>query len=501
MGVTPARSRVRTARLLLQGLSLVWTIAFASLAVQVEGLYGSRGVLPVADHLAWLSSRFGDAAWREVPTVLWFSSGDAALVSACWAGAAAALVLMAGALPTLAAAACWVLYFSLFQVGRVFLGFQWDTLLLEAGFLAIFLAPPVLRLREGYDPEPSPVVLWLLRWLLFRLMFASGLVKLLSGDATWWDLTALEYHYWTQPLPTWTAWIAHQLPSLVHRACVAGMFAIELVVPWFVFGPRRLRLAAFFALLLLQAAIAATGNYGFFNLLTAVLCLSLVDDDFLDAAGDALRTRRRAAGRLVLGRWPAEPRTWTPRAVATRAFAVCLALPLAVAGGAAMADRAGAGHWVPAPVSAMTGALESWRVVSSYGLFAAMTKHRPEVVLEGTEDGVTWVPYRMRWKPGPVERRPRFVAPYQPRLDWQMWFAALGDHRRSPWLVAVERRLLEGSPAVLGLFADDPFDGRRPRAVRAMLYEYEFTDRATWGETGAWWKRRLVGPFSPPLSH
>ena len=497
--MTPPRPHALTARVLLRGIGLVYAIAFASLALQVDGLYGSRGILPVADYLAALSPRLGDSARTTLPTLLWFSSTDTALVAACWAGTAAAATLMTGVLPTIAAAACWILYFSLFQVGRVFLGFQWDTLLLEAGFLAILLAlssaPLVRMLRGRHDPEPSLVVVWLLRWLVFRLMFASGMVKLLSEDPAWWSLTALQYHYWTQPLPTWTAWLAHQLPDAWNRACVAAMFVLELVVPWFVFAPRRARLLAFFALLLLQAAIAATGNYGFFNLLTAVLCLALVDDDFLESARDAWWPRR-----FVRGLWPVESRPWTPRRMAGRGLALALALPLAVAGGAAMAQRLGAGGEIPAPVLAMTDQLEAWRVTGSYGLFAAMTKHRAEIVLEGTEDGVTWHAYPMRWKPGDVDRRPRFVAPYQPRLDWQMWFAALGDWRRSPWLVAVEKRLLEGSPAVLALFADDPFDGRPPKAVRAMLYEYEFTDLVTHAETGAWWKRRLVGPFSPVVS-
>lgn len=494
-GSSLPRSRVRTARLLLGGLGLVFTIAFASLALQVEGLYGSRGILPVAGFLSSVADRFGDSAWKAWPTLFWISSSDTALVAACWSGALSGALLAAGVLPALTAASCWILYFSLFQVGRVFLGFQWDTLLLEAGFLAIFLSPPVARLRDDDEREPSATVLWLLRWLVFRLIFASGMVKLLGNDEAWWSLRALEWHYWTQPLPTWTAWLAWQLPDAVHRACVAAMFAIELVVPWFVFGPRRLRLLAFIALLLLQVVIASTGNFGFFNLLTAVLCLSLVDDDFLEAVRDAWTPRRN-----IRGRWPSPPPMWTPRRVAVRVLAVALALPLAAAGGAAMAQRLGSGDVVPAPLARLTEELESWRVTGSYGLFAAMTRHRPEIVLEGTEDGSTWHPYAMRWKPGDVQVRPRFVAPYQPRLDWQMWFAALSDWRRSPWLVEFEKRLLEASPPVVALLGDDPFDGRRPKTVRAMLYEYEFTGWAEWSDTGAWWKRRLVGPFSPPVS-
>jgi hypothetical protein len=493
--LNPLRSRVRTARLLLQGLALVYAIAFASLVVQVEGLYGRRGILPAAQYLDWISTRLGDAAWRSVPTLLWWSADDSVLVAACWTGMAAAFALAAGLVPALSAAVCWGIYFSLFQVGRVFLGFQWDTLLLEAGFLAVFLVPGALRLRADDEREPSPVALAMLRWLLFRLMFSSGVVKLLSGDATWWNLTALDFHYWTQPLPTWTAWIVHQFPSWLHRSCVAAMFAIELVVPWFVFGPRAARLAAFVAFAILQAAIAATGNYGFFNLLTVVIALSLVDDGFLEAVEERLARKRNR-----IARWPVRAKPWNAASRTARGLALAAALPLALAGGVAMAERLGRRDLVPAPALALTEALESWRLTGSYGLFASMTHRRPEIVLEGSEDGRTWRPYPMRWKPGDVGRRPRFVAPHQPRLDWQMWFAALGDWRRSPWLVEVERRLLDAEPSVLALFAADPFEGRRPRAVRAMLYEYEFTDLQAWRETGAWWKRRPVGPYSPVVT-
>lgn len=494
--MTSAYSRVRTARAVLRGIAIVYAIAFASLAVQVEGLYGSGGILPAADYLAAITKSAGESAWRAHPTLFWWlGASDAALVGACWTGVLLSALLFAGVMPTLAAAGCWALYFSLFQVGRVFLGFQWDILLLEAGFLAIFLAPLRLRQHSQYDPEPSPVVIWLFRWLLFRLMFASGVVKLLSDDPAWWNLTALEYHYWTQPLPTWTAWMAGQLPPLVQRVSCALMFVIELGVAWFVFGARWMRLVAFAALVLLQVAIAATGNYTFFNLLTIVLCLSLLDDDALDAV-----MAKVSPERVKLVQWPNErPRFGWLKGV-RRALAVAAALPLAIAGGALMVARFVGFDALPPTVLPLVRAIQPWHVTSSYGLFAVMTKERREIVLEGSLDGKEWREYEFRWKPGDVTDRPRFVAPHQPRLDWQMWFAALGDWRRHGWLVEVERRLLDGSPAVLALFADDPFDGERPRHVRAMLYDYRFTDWPQRHETGAWWTRQLVGAYSPPVS-
>lgn len=488
--------RVRTARAVLRGIAIVYAIAFASLAVQVEGLYGSRGILPATDLLAAITKSAGEAAWTAHPTIFWWTgASDAALVGTCWAGVGLSVLLLAGVVPTFAAAACWGLYFSLFQIGRVFLGFQWDILLLEAGFLAIFLAPARLRQDPQYDPEPSPVVVWLFRWLVFRLMFASGLVKLLSDDPAWWNLTALHYHYWTQPLPTWTAWFAAQLPSFVQRASCAAMFVVELGVPWFVFGTRWMRLVSFAALVLLQLAIAATGNYTFFNLLTIVLCLSLLDDDALDAVLAKVTPQR-----VKLAQWPGDrPRLGWLKGV-RRAVAIAAALPLAIAGGAMMVARFAGFEALPPPVLPLLRAVEPWHLTSSYGLFAFMTKQRHEIVLEGSMDGKEWREYEFRWKPGDVTRRPRFVEPHQPRLDWQMWFAALGDWRRNGWLVEVEKRLLEGSPAVVALLAEDPFDGEPPRHVRAMVYDYRFTDWPQRHETGAWWTRRLIGPYSPPLS-
>ncbi|HXC52925.1 MAG TPA: lipase maturation factor family protein [Candidatus Limnocylindrales bacterium] len=489
------RPRAAAARLLLRSIALVYLIAFVSLAVQIKGLYGARGILPAAQYLDYLSQRLGPDAWQAHPTVFWLGASDAMLTGVCWAGAASALLLMMGVLPTITALLCWLLYFSLYQIGRVFLGFQWDILLLETGFLAIFLAPMRLRQQAGYDPEPSPVVIWMFRWLVFRLMFASGAVKLLSNDPVWWNLTALEYHYWTQPLPTWTAWLANQLPAVLQRFSCAMMFGVELGASWLALGPRRARLAGFFLLVGLQFLIAATGNYTFFNLLSASLCLSLLDDDAIDAMLDRVQPKR-----LVAGRWPREPVVRSHAAMLRTAVLAIVALPLAVCGGALMIARFRGFDVLPPPVLKLVAVLEPWHVTSSYGLFSVMTKHRPEVILEGSEDGQQWVEYPFRWKPVDVARRPRFVAPHQPRLDWQMWFAALDDWRRSPWLVELERRLLEGSPDVIALLASDPFHGKPPHHVRAMLYEYEFTDWTAHRETGAWWKRRPVGQFSPTLS-
>jgi hypothetical protein len=304
-------------------------------------------------------------------------------------------------------------------------------------------------------------------------MFGSGGVKLRSGDPTWRSLTALQYHYETQPLPTWIGWWAHQLPASSHVLSTATMFAIELAVPWLIFLPTRFRRVPFAAFLLLQVLICLTGNYAFFNLLSAALAVLLLE-------------ARGAGGRDLFGPWP----RWVLGPVA--------GLLLLVSSAQFLGGTLGVPLPWPAPLVALVRAVSPFRSINNYGLFAIMTTERREIVLEGSEDGVTWVPYEFPYKPGDIQRRPAFVAPHQPRLDWQMWFAALGVCEDSPWLDRLMARLLEASPPVLRLLDHDPFAGRRPRMVRAVAYEYHFTDRATRGRTGAWWRREWRGLFCAP---
>ena len=288
--------------LFLRALGLCYLAAFVSLWVQVDGLVGARGILPVGQFLDWVRSQTGMERYWLLPTLCWFSSSDAFLHVLCGGGVFAALLLVAGLAPAAAAALAWLLYLSLAIAGQVFLQFQWDYLLLETGLLAVFLAPPWRwRVRSGL--AASPVVLFLLRWLLFRLMFSSGWVKLASGDPTWRNLSALRFHYETQPLPPWTAWFLHQCPPWFQTVSALFLFFVELVVPFLYFAPRRLRMFAFRATVLLQLLIAASGNYGFFNLLALALALLLVDDQSLP------RRWRRAAEAA-----PGPSRAW-PKAV------------------------------------------------------------------------------------------------------------------------------------------------------------------------------------------
>ncbi|HEY2946301.1 MAG TPA: lipase maturation factor family protein [Vicinamibacteria bacterium] len=398
------------------------------------------------------------------------------------AGAVLSALLLVGLAPVPILFALWALYLSLAVVSQVFLGYQWDALLLETGLLAVFLAPGGLRPRPGRESPPPPLVVWLFRWLLFRLMFGSGLVKLASGDPTWRGLTALQYHYWTQPLPTWVGWYAAHLPSGIHRASAGIMFAVELGAPLLLFAPRRFRRLAFPPLVGLQILIALTGNYAFFNLLAAALCLFALEDDDLPARGRS-RFPPAASG----------ARPFWPKAVLYPVAAIILV----VSAGEALTTL---GVEPPTPVRALRRIVGPLWSINSYGLFAVMTTTRPEIVVEGSDDGLTWKAYEFKWKPGDAARRPGFVAPHQPRLDWQMWFAALGTCEDNPWFVRFLGRLLEGSPPVLALLARNPFPGRPPRLIRAERYEYMPTDLTTRRQEGTWWRREARGDYCPVLS-
>jgi hypothetical protein len=319
-------------------------------------------------------------------------------------------------------------------------------------------------------------------------MFSSGVAKLLSGDPTWRNLTALNYHYETQPLPTPLGWFFYQIPGGFQKFSVLVMFFVELVIPFFIFAPRRLRFFAGGAIIFLQIMIALPGNYAFFNLISVALCLLLFDDEFLV--------------RLV-PRWLRDKITFSLARVSRGRLRQVLAgsfAALVVLGGVAEIPGVRVGRWLPSPAALILNRMRSLRIVSGYGLFAVMTTSRPEIVIEGSRDGETWSAYEFKYKPGDVNRAPPWVAPHQPRLDWQMWFAALGSYRENPWFGNLMLRLLQGSPEVLDLLRQNPFADAPPRYVRALLYDYHFTDFSTKRTTGAWWRRKLVGAYFPAVS-
>jgi len=476
-------------RLFVGLLGVVYLAAFASLWVQVDGLIGSRGILPVATWLEQVRAAAGSSAYWQAPTLLWLDSSNATLHLVCLSGMGFALLASLGVWPRATLLLAWVLYLSLTTAGSVFLGYQWDALLLETGLLSVFLAPPSRRGRALWQQKVPRISLWLLRWLLFRLMFSAGAVKLLSGDEAWWSLRALDYHFYTQPIPAWTSWYAHHSPQLLLTAGVLATLAIELAIPLLVFGPRRARHWACGALVALQGVIAATGNYGFFNLLSAALCLLLLDDAAL---------RRILPRRLHLPE--ASPESGTsaerpPLAALGRGIFALIAAALFATGGlqlwTTLTGRSPG--WLPAR-SALS-AVAPFRSVNRYGLFAVMTTDRPEIELEGSHDGVHWQPYVFHWKAGPLERRPEFAGLHMPRLDWQMWFASLGRCRSTYWFHHFALRLLAGAPEVSALLARDPFADEPPRFVRSTRYSYRFTDPEQGG--AGWWKRVRLGDYCP----
>jgi predicted DCC family thiol-disulfide oxidoreductase YuxK len=514
-------------RWFLRALGLIYLIAFVSLWLQVDGLVGSNGMSPVSRFLPAVRQQLGPDAYFILPTLCWFDSSNAFLHFLCGGGVLFSLLLILGIAPALCLVVLFVFYLSLTIAGQVFLNFQWDVLLLESGFLSIFLAPWRLwpqrisvaaavsaaaeREHAGDTPATtaryeeilvSRVGLFLLKLLLFKLMLMSGVVKLTSGDDSWgwldqsfhWSaLTALDYHYWSQPLPTVFGWWADKSPEWFKHFSVAFCLAGEIIAPFFIWAPRRPRLIAAGLMIFLQIVIALTGNYCFFNLLTIALCLLLIDDAFVfrmegrapsSPASQELRPPNRESVTYRLS-------------VYTALVVVIVTLPI--------------NTWLifsafnpqsrpPGWLANFYEQLEAFRIVNGYGLFRVMTKDRCEIVIEGSTDGIEWRPYEFKWKPGDVKRAPGWCAPHQPRLDWQMWFAALEAPEQNPWLVGLIVRLLEGSRDVTGLLARNPFPDRPPHYIRAMFYRYRFTSSEELRQTGAWWKRQELREYLPTIS-
>jgi lipase maturation factor 1 len=423
-------------RLFSRALAVIYAIAFLSFGVQVRGLIGSSGILPVGTFLDAMQRQLGATAYWDAPTVFWMNHSDIALQAVCWLGVAIAVaslfVAAHGWWQRLAFVCLYLLYLSLVSVGRDFMGFQWDALLLETGFLAIFLANDRWRVL-------------LFQILLFKLMLESGVAKLASHDETWRNLTALTYHWETQPLPTPLAWYVSHWPLWFQKVSCALMFVIELAVPFCMFGPRRLQYIAAGATALLQVFILLTGNYTFFNWLTIALCLLLLPS----------REPVRAANKYV---------------------SIGLVVALAFI-------------W-------FTKIGGQFALFNEYGLFANMTTKRNEISIEGSDDGEKWRAYTFRYKPEALDRAPKWVAPHQPRLDWQMWFAALEDPQRLRWFQNFVGQLLKGSPDVLSLMEGNPFPEHPPKYVRALYYEYHFTPAGS----RDYWNRELRGMYFPAVS-
>ena len=457
-----------TSWLFLRLLGLIYLSAFISFGVQITGLAGDHGILPVSLYLQRALELLGGTAYINIPTIFWLSSNDLCLNLVCITGAVFSLLLTFNILSRTSLIVNYVLYLSLFYAGQVFMQFQWDLLLLECGFLAIFLT------------GKSKIIIGLYRWLVFRFMFLGGLVKLISGDPSWDNLTALRYHFETQPLPTPLAWYAHHLPDTVLTTLTASTLIIELALPFFIIMPRNIRFVTAFCFFFLQFAILLTGNYNFFNLLTITMVLFLFDD--------------AAIGRFV----PSMLKNRVPATQPTRPASVTALVIAAVIISISTTQLWGIFTRSNIPVlSNISGIMYPLHITNTYGPFAIMTRVRHEIIIEGSSNGVDWKAYGFRYKPDDVRKAPGWIIPHQPRMDWQMWFAALSSADQQPWFRALLVRLLQGSKPVIKLFEYNPFPDTPPKYIRALFYEYQFTAPGMHHPQSQWWYRKPVGIYQP----
>ncbi len=457
----------------LRGLGLIYVAAFWSLAVQILGLVGADGIVPLTEYLAAAKAGLGASAYWHLPTLFWLDASDTALVAGAWLGVALGLLVVLGLFQRLALIALYALYLSYVYAGEIFMNFQWDMLLVEAGFLAIFLT------------GGSRIVVWLYRLLLFRFVFLAGVVKYTSGDPTWHELTALDYHFWTQPLPAPPAWYAGHLPHAVLAAMTAGTLMVELFLVFLIFLPRRPRAVGGAIILAFQLGIVLTGSYNFFNLLTMLFCLFLFDDQALGCILPA---------KLVARVEKSAPRPG-PMATALATLVALIVVPV----GVNLMWQPVMGTSLPF-ADAIAETVSPFLIVNPYGVFAVMTTSRPAIAFEGSDDGKTWREYVLPYLPGPVTRALSWNFPHQPRLDWQLWFAAFEGLGRNLWIERLVHGLLQGREPVLDLFAENPFPDHPPKYVRAELYDYRFSDPALKAKTGQPWVRKLEGTYFPEVS-
>lgn len=465
----------------MRALGLVYSVAFLVLWNQMLPLFGAHGLLPAR---ALLRDLQGASFW-ELPTLFVLDVSDLSLRCAAAVGLALSLALFAGLEHALLLAALWAIYLSFVHIGQDFYGYGWEILLLEAGFLAIFLAPVRSVLPLSATSPPARPVIWLLRWLLFRLMFGAGLIKL-RGDPCWRDLTCLAYHYETQPNPHPLSWLLHQAPLWFHQLGVVFNHVVELAAPWFVFGPRRARQFAALAIVAFQVSLILSGNLSFLNWLTIAIAIACFDDAALARVLPAGLVRR-AAG--LDDRAPRASRLQHGVVIALCALVGVLSYDPVIN--------------MLSPRQRMNSSFDPLHLVNTYGAFGSVGKTRDEVILEGTSDRLPtqqsrWLEYEFKCKPGAVARRPCLITPYHLRLDWQMWFAALSDFEQEPWILSLVYRLLQNDREVIGLLERSPFPDRAPQAIRALRYRYHFTKLGDGSR--AYWRRELIGDYLPPLT-
>ena len=463
---------LRSRWIFLRSLGAILFSAFYSLYFQIHGLIGPNGILPADSYLTAVHREAGAQAYWYLPTLLWFGASDRALSILVWIGFAASLAIIFNLWPRVAIAIAGACFLSFVSAARDFSSYQSDGMLLEAALLSIVFAPRGLRPGLGVRNPPTRAALFLLQWEWFRIYFESGVVKILSGEQQWRDLTAMDKYYENGPLPTFLGWYIQHWPHGFHAFTAAMTLIVELFVVWLLFFPKRSRLVCFLITTPLQIGIILTANYAFLNYLVLFLGILLLDDRDLGgapaiAAGGGSATLRTRVAVVIL------------------IVLFLTSIVMFIAPGVPLLTE-------PAIL------LSPFRVINNYGLFAVMTRARYEIEFQGSNDLVHWTPYPFRYKPQDVRERPGIYAPYQPRFDWNLWFASLGSVDQNPWVVNTELQLLHNSPTVLQLFRSNPFP-KGPTAVRAVIWQYWFSSREEKARTGVWWDRKLIGEYAPAV--
>ncbi|XP_074605963.1 lipase maturation factor 1-like [Acropora palmata] len=492
----------------LRSLGFIYFVAFAIASNQNKELLGKNGLLPSDLYLRRIDQHFADAGWRKglhVPTLLLFtdrSKIDEHLDSLAYAGLAlSGILIVFGSANMLIMALLWVLYHSIVNVGQRWYSFGWESQLLETGFLAIFLCP-VVKMHQVPIHTPTPlVVIWGYRWLIFRIMIGAGMIKI-RGDQCWRDLTCMNYHYETQPVPNPMSYFMHQSPEIFHKFETLTNHFIELIVPFFIILPRPFRITCGVLQILFQVILIISGNLSFLNWLTILPSIMCFDDKSLAFLFSPSSAKDDVIKIQELSKAGAGPRP-TRGLCIRRVFEVMLGAMLA---------------YLSIPVvqnllssqQAMNTSFDSFRIVNTYGAFGSVTKERTEVIFQGTrnativpdEAGGIWEEYQFHCKPGDPKRRPCVISPYHYRLDWLMWFAAFQNYQYNPWLIHLAAKLLANDEQATSLIAYNPFfNGTPPTFIRGEHFSYKFTKFGSKeAKAGYWWKRSKIGSYFPPIN-
>jgi lipase maturation factor len=489
----------------LRALALVYFSAFFSLLFQVKGLIGEHGILPAGETLSAIAQAAGNNRFWIAPSLFWISSSTHFIVEVMWIGLLASIAVFLNLWPRASLLVCWLCFLAFVSAAGDFSSYQSDGMLLEAGFISMFFAPPGLRPGLGATHPPIRLSLWLLQWEWFRIYFESGLVKWLSGDIQWRHLTAMDGYYQNSPLPSWIGWYVQHLPHGFQRATAAGTLILEFFVVLLFFFPRRwpfgraVRVTLFAIVTLWEIPVILTGNYAFLNYIVLALAILLLDDRTLASWIPAHYRDKLTLPQADENLPKIEPEQGAVRAFRSVKLTLSTLLLALIAYDTTFELLNIVMPGLPLP-SAPVAILEPFRIANQYGLFAIMTTARYEIEFQGSNDGQNWTAYPFRYKPQALNERPRIYAPYQPRFDWNLWFASLGNWQQYQIVPLTEERLLDNDDDVLKLFRSNPFSQAPPKYVRAVLWQYWFTTMQEKSATGNWWKCQLLGLYAPVVT-